>query len=344
LVPVLSDLQKGERVKMADKLKLAIARGATCSGCDVEIVDINEKILDVIKIADIVYAAVIMDTKLKEVEKWDDGYIDITFHHGAIRDSENEHIAKLFRKKSKILISFGSCSCYGGIPGLANVTNKDEIFKESYMDTPSTVNPDFVVPLPEWKDETGHKLTLPRFYDEVFSLDDIVTVDYYLPGCPPLVTQINQALDAIISGKLPPKGSVLASEKALCDECPREKPKKINIERIYRPHEIELNPDKCLLEQGIICLGPATRAGCDAKCIRANMPCRGCLGATAAAIDQGGSILSAITSILAISDKETQLSEEDIEKLVGQIKDPLGTFYRFSMPKSLLRKVEKEKK
>jgi F420-non-reducing hydrogenase small subunit len=329
---------------MADKLRLAIARGATCSGCDVEIVDINEKILDVIEIADIVYAAVIMDTKLDEVEKWDDGYIDITFHHGAIRDSENEHIAKLFRKKSKTLISFGSCSCYGGVPGLANVSNRDEIFKEAFKDTVSTVNPDFVVPLPEWEDKAGHKLTLPRFYNEVYSLDDIVPVDYYLPGCPPLVTQINQAFNAIISGKLPPTGSVLASEKTLCDECPREKPERINIKRIYRPYEIELDPDRCFLEQGVICLGPATRAGCDAKCIRANMPCRGCLGATAAVIDQGGSILSAITSILAISDKETELSEEDIVKLVEQIKDPLGTFYRFSMPKSLLRKVKKEKK
>lgn len=329
---------------MPDKLKLAIARGATCSGCDVEIVDINEKLLEVLEIADIVYAAVIMDTKLRDVEKWDDGYIDITFHHGAIRDSENEHIARLFRKKSKTLISFGSCSCYGGVPGLANVTDKEGIFREAFVDTPSTVNPDSVIPLPEWKDEAGHMLTLPRFYDEVLSLDDIVPVDYYLPGCPPLVTQIDQALDVIASGNLPPKGAVLASEKTLCDECKRTKPEKINIKKIYRPHEIELDPEKCFLEQGVICLGPATRAGCGAKCIEANMPCRGCLGATSAAIDQGGSMLSAITSILAISDKETELSEEDIEKLVSQIKDPLGTFYRFSMPKSLLRRTVKERK
>lgn len=332
------------REKMANKLKLAIARGATCSGCDVEIVDINEKLLDVIAIADIVYAAVIMDTKLKDVEGWDDDSIDITFHHGAIRDSENEHIARLFRKKSKILISFGSCSCYGGIPGLANVTNKDAIFSEAFKETPSTVNPDFTVPLPEWRDEAGHELTLPRFYDEVFALDDVVPVDYYLPGCPPLVSQINQAIDAIAGGQLPPKGAVLASEKTLCDECPREKPEKINIERIYRPHEVEIDPEKCFLEQGIICLGPATRAGCEAKCVQANMPCRGCLGATAAAIDQGGSMLSAITSIFGITNKETQLSEDDIEKLVEQIRDPLGTFYRFSMPKSLLRKVREERK
>jgi len=329
---------------MSDKLKLAIARGATCSGCDVEIVDINEKLLEILEIVDIVYAAVIMDTKLKDVEKWDDGYIDITLHHGAIRDSENEHIAKLFRAKSKTLISFGSCSCYGGVPGLANVTDKEGIFREAFSHTASTDNPDYTVPLPEWTDENGHRLTLPKFYDEVMSLDDIVPVDYYLPGCPPLVTQINQALDAIVTGNLPPKGAVLASEKTLCDECKRTKPEKITIKKIYRPHEIELDPEKCFLEQGIICLGPATRAGCDAKCIEANMPCRGCLGPTAAAIDQGGSMLSAITSILAISDKETELSEEDIEKLVAQIKDPLGTFYRFSMPKSLLRRTVKERK
>ena len=330
---------------MSGKLKLAIARGATCSGCDVEIVDINERILEVMEKADIVYAAVIMDTKLSDVEAWEDGAIDITLHHGAIRDSENEHVARLFRKKSKVLISFGSCSCYGGIPGLANVANKDEIFAMGYRDTASTDNPTYVTPQPEWIDPQGHVLTLPRFYNDVYSLDDYVEVDYYLPGCPPLVTQINQALDAILSGKLPPKGAVLASEKTLCDECKREKPERINIKHIYRPHEIELDPEKCFLEQGVICLGPATRAGCEAKCIEANMPCRGCLGATAAVLEQGASMLGAITSILNIAtDKDHLLSEEDIFKLVSQIKDPLGTFYRFSMPKSLLRRAVKEKK
>jgi F420-non-reducing hydrogenase small subunit len=329
---------------MAEKLKIAIARGATCSGCDVEIVDINERILEVLEIAEIVYAAVLMDTKLEEVEKWPDGYIDLTFHHGAIRDSENKHIAELFRKKSKTLISFGSCSCSGGIPGLANVANKEEIFKTAYMDTPTTVNPEKTVPQPEWTDEQGHTVTLPRFFDQVFSLDDFVDVDYYLPGCPPLVTQINQALDVIVSGKLPPKGSVLASEKTLCDECPRERSETINITKIYRPHEIMLDPDKCFLEQGIICLGPATRAGCEAKCVQANMPCRGCLGPTASAIEQGASMLSALASVLNITDKETEISEEEIEKLVSQIKDPLGTFNRFSLAKSLLRRTVKDKK
>ncbi len=327
---------------MPEKLKLAIARGATCSGCDVEIVDINEKLFEVLEKADLVYAAVIMDTKLNDVKRWGDGSIDVTFHHGAIRDSENEHIARLFRKKSKILISFGSCSCYGGVPGLANVTDKEGVFKEVYFKTPSTVNPDSTVPLDEWQDSAGHRLTLPTFYDDVLSLDDIVSVDYYLPGCPPLVGQINQALDLLSSGELPPKGAVLASQKTLCDECKRTKPEKITIKKLYRPYEIEPDPEKCLLEQGIICLGPATRGGCEAKCIEANMPCRGCLGATSAAIDQGGSMLSAITSILAISDNEAQLSEEDIEELVAQIRDPLGTFYRFSMPKSLLRRAVKE--
>jgi F420-non-reducing hydrogenase small subunit len=329
-------------MKMAGKLRLAIARGATCSGGDVEIVDINERLLQITEIADLVYAAVIMDTKLKDVDKWDDGSIDITFHHGAIRDSENEHIARLFRRKSKILISFGSCSCYGGIPGLANITDREGVFREVFSATASTVNPDSIMPLPEWRDKAGHILTLPSFYDEVLALDDVVPVDYYLPGCPPLVSQINQALDLIVSNNLPPKGAVLASEKTLCDECKRTKPERITIEKIYRPHEIELDPEKCFLEQGVICLGPATRAGCGAKCIEANMPCRGCLGATSAAIDQGGSMLSAITSILAISENETQLSEKDIEKLVSQVKDPLGTFYRFSMPKSLLRRAVKE--
>ena len=98
-----------------------------------------------------------------------------------------------------------------------------------------------------------------------------------------------------------------------------------------------------MLEQGVICLGPATRAGCGAKCIDANQPCRGCMGPTASVMDQGGSMLSALASIFRTADNETQLSEDEILKLMTQIKDPLGTFYAFTMPVSIIKRKVQEK-
>jgi F420-non-reducing hydrogenase small subunit len=173
----------------------------------------------------------------------------------------------------------------------------------------------------------------------VKTLDQTIEVDYYLPGCPPPPDLIMNAVTAILEGKLPEKGAVLAPDKALCDTCPRNenKPEKLNIKEIKRPYEVKPDPEKCLLEEGIICLGPATRSGCGERCINANMPCRGCFGPTSEVIDQGAKGVSLIASILGVEGEEN-MSEEEVEKLIDGVVDPAGTFYRFSLPSSLLRR------
>ncbi|MEM0111465.1 MAG: oxidoreductase, partial [Candidatus Parvarchaeota archaeon] len=82
------------------------------------VLDINEKILDVVAKADIVFWPVAMDIKYKDVEKMPDKGIDVCFFNGAIRNSENEEMAKLLRRKSKVLVAFGSCACDGDVVGL----------------------------------------------------------------------------------------------------------------------------------------------------------------------------------------------------------------------------------
>jgi len=269
--------------------------------------------------------------------------IDISLHHGTIRTSEHEHIAHLLRERSKALIAFGSCSCFGGIPGLCNLTSREEIFETVYKETPSTVNPDLTIPRTEITQD-GHDLTLPELYDQGSALAQIVDVDYYLPGCPPAVELIERLLPIMAgfleTGEFPPKGTVIASDKTLCDECPLTKENKM-ISRILRPHEIIPDPKRCLLEQGILCMGPATRGGCGARCINALMPCRGCMGPTAEVKDQGAKMISAIASILGV-ENEKDFSEDEVEKLLNQIKDPVGTFYRFTLPVALINRRIKE--
>ena len=317
------------------KLKFALYWAASCGGCDVAFLDIDEKILDVATAADIVFWPVAIDTKYKDVEEMDDGSIDVCFFNGAIRTSENEEMAKLLRKKSKILIAFGSCAYNGGIPGLANIANREEVFNTVYRNNPSTINPDKIVPKTSTQVKEG-ELTLPEFYDTVKTLDQVVEVDYYIPGCPPPTKIISDAIDAILENRLPTKGSVLAPEKSVCDECPFEKSEK-KIREIKRIHEVKIDPDRCFLEQGIICMGPATRAGCDASCIKAGMPCTGCMGPTPKAIEQGAKMISAIASILGIEDEE-KMGEEEIDELIEKIKDPLGTFYKYTLPSSLIKR------
>ena len=171
---------------MDKKIKLAIGLGATCAGCDIAILDLNEKILDLASLADIVFWPTAMDFKLSELEEIETKEIDISLYHGTIRTSEHEHIAHLLREKSKVMIAFGSCSCFGGIPGLCNLTNKEEIFETAYKETPSTVNPEFITPQTKIS-QNGHELTLPELYNDGKALSQIVDVDYYLPGCPPSV-------------------------------------------------------------------------------------------------------------------------------------------------------------
>ena len=319
-----------------DKLKIAFYWAASCGGCEIAVLDINEKILDVVQIADIVFWPVAMDIKYKDVESMPDKYIDICFFNGSVRNSEQEHMAKLLRKKSKTLVAFGSCAQEGCIPGLANLHNRKEIFTEVYLESKSISNPNGVIPQTETKVKEG-TLELPEFYDTVRTLDQTVDVDYYLPGCPPPVKLIVNAIDAIAKNALPPKGSVLAPLKSVCDECPRKKENK-KISKIYRVHEKVPEPEKCLLEQGIICMGPATRSGCGAQCLTVDMPCTGCGGPCPNVPEQGAAMISALASILGLEDEKEKYSDEDVEKLLSQIKDPIGTFYMYSLPASILRR------
>jgi len=312
------------------RLKLALYWSASCGGCDVAVLDTNEKILDIAEIADIVLWPVAMDFKYHHVEAMADGGIDVCLFNGAVRNSEQERIAKLLRAKSKIMVAFGACACFGGIPGLANLTNRAEIFEQSYIEALTNDNSGRIFPQTRTEVAEG-ELELPEFWDTVLALGQVVDVEYFLPGCPPPVDLISKVVDALATGQLPPVGSVIASDKPLCDECERKKEDK-RITKIYRPHQIIPDTERCFLEQGIICVGPATRGGCGQRCIKANMPCRGCFGPPTGVVDQGAKMLSALASIYDVKD------EAEVKRMVEEIVDPVGTFYRFGLSTSLLRR------
>ncbi len=320
------------------KPKVAFYWCASCGGCEETVVDLNEDLLKVADAVDIVFWPVALDFKRKDVEALGDGEIAVSFINGAIRTEEQEEMVKLLRTKSGLVVAFGSCAHLGGIPGLGNFWTRDTIFQRVYQKAPTVENPEGTLPQEKIAVDVG-ELTLPQFYDTVKTLNQTIPVDYYLPGCPPPPDLIMNAVNAILKGELPEKGAVLAPDKALCDTCPRaeKKPEKISIAEIKRPHEVELDPEKCFLEQGIICLGPVTRSGCGERCIKANMPCRGCFGPVDGVVDQGAKGLSMIASILGVEGEE-KMAEEEVKKLVNGLEDPAGTFYRFSLPASLLRR------
>ncbi|HVP38175.1 MAG TPA: hypothetical protein VMS93_03220 [Candidatus Saccharimonadales bacterium] len=304
---------------------------ASCGGCEESVVDLAEAILDVVGAVEFVIFPVAMDFKRSDVEAMADGEMAACLINGAVRTSEQREMAELLRRKSQLVIAYGACSYQGGIPGLANLYDRESILQLVYHDTPSTTNAEGTRPQHSTK-VPGGEVELPTLDAEVKSLDQVVEVDYYIPGCAPPTQLLKDALGAILSGNLPPKGTVLAPEMALCDECPRisTKPDKPMLDEFKRPHLTAIDPEKCLLAQGLLCLGASTRSGCGWACINANMPCTGCGSAMSRTHDSGGAAMSALASLINSND------EGRIDEVLQAIPDPAGTFYRYALPASML--------
>jgi len=319
---------------MTEKPKFAMYWAAACGGCEIAVLNIHEKILDVDANFDVVFWPVAMDAKYKDVEAMEDGSILLTLFNGGIRNSENEHIAKLLRQKSKILVAFGSCANEGCIPGLANFTQVQELVDTAFS-TITTDNPDQVRPITSLEMPEG-TIQIPTLLPILKTLDQVVDVDYYMPGCPPESHQIAAVIDLVIQvlqgkAELPPKGAVIgAGASTVCDDCKRTR----NVKKITEFGRIQLkhaDPELCLLEQGIPCNGPATRQGCGALCPSAGAQCIGCYGPAQGVIDYGARLSSAFASV--IDSKEPQ----EIERILDGLVDPAGQFYRFNLAGSLLK-------
>ncbi len=287
----------------------------SCSGCQIAILDLHEEILDVLDLINLKYAPVLMD--VKEVPK-----VTVALVAGAVANSDNEEKLKEVRQKSDILIALGSCAAFGGIAGLRNLNTVDEALTRGYIETESTN---------EGKIPKGKEI--PRILENVKPLNKVVKVDYYIPGCPPPPASIKETIVALLSGKElnPPK-------KNLCNDCPREQKDMLVSKRefitdmVYAPCELEnIDPNKCFLEQGLICMGPATLEGCGSRCLKANMPCRGCMGPSPNAMEQGCEIINALSSIIPAG---AVMFQDDI----------VGTGYRYTMASSIYPHIAKTKK
>ncbi|WP_432820945.1 oxidoreductase [Trichloromonas sp.] len=316
---------------MADKPKLAITWLGACGGCDQAIVDLNEALLRLAGQVDIVLWPLAMDFKIDSLRALPDQAITLCILHGCVRNSEHLEMARLLREKSQLVLAFGSCACFGGTPALANFRGRRDILDWVYRDAPTVVNLSDTLPRARVKVNEGH-LSLPEFFDQVYPLNQVIEIDYSLPGCPPPVDLVGSALQSILAGKLPPKGYTLAPQKALCDLCSRNrsKPYRMEIAEIRRIHEIEVDADTCFLAKGILCLGPATRAGCGQSCLQTNTPCRGCFGPVAGVEDSGSRFLSALATLL-----QTE-NFDDIQRVIDSLDDPAGYLYRFTQPCSIL--------
>jgi len=217
---------------------------------------------------------------------------------------------------------------------LANFTPIKEIIDTAYS-TPSTENPENIRPQPSYEMPEG-QIQIPTLFPILRTLDQVVDVDYYMPGCPPESHQIGAVIDLVVQvlqgkAELPPKGAVIgAGASTVCDDCKRKRGIK-KIKKFDRIQLVHADPELCLLEQGIPCNGPATRQGCGALCPTAGAQCIGCYGPAEGVIDYGARLVAAFASVIDSN------NPVEIDNILDGLVDPAGQFYRFNLAGSLLR-------
>jgi len=317
------------------KLKLAVVYGAICGGCDVALLNWGLKLAEIASKYDIVYWNAAVDSKLEDLEKVDQ--IDVGVYMGVVRTELHEKLAKTLREKSRIVVAYGACAVYGGIPGLAALTDPGKAF-EHVNSTVTTQSREEERALPAY-------LEMPRMLSTVKPVTRIIEVEVLVPGCPPS-DESNDELAKILLEYEPGKefhGKILLGEEnSLCTVCPRrpEDMHRIVMPGIFRLHEVKLDETKCFLEQGVLCMGPATRAACKAPCIKNNYPCIGCMGPAPGVDDVGLKYSSSISSLVLV-DKEKELMEYGLAKQLDKVVDPLGVFYAYTLPSSTIYKLAK---
>ncbi|MBN2046770.1 MAG: NADP oxidoreductase [Anaerolineaceae bacterium] len=175
------------------KPKVASDWLAGCSGCHMSFLDIDERILNIIELADL-RATPITDLKRPDVEGVDVGILE-----GGINNSEHVHVAKLMRERCKILVALGDCAVFGGVPAMRNFFPLEEALRCAYVETASTDAEGMIPCDPE--------LAVPQ---RVQAVSEVVKVDVFVPGCPPSADAIYYVLSELAQGRMPElKGNLL---------------------------------------------------------------------------------------------------------------------------------------
>ena len=271
------------------------------TGCQIATLGLHEALLSILKANELVYAPTLIDAK--EIPD----QIDVAILEGGVRTEHEVEITKKIREHSSVLITLGSCACFGGVPGLANLRQGDDLLKRVYSEQKGTI--------------ASEMPTLDHLLPKQQAIGDYVKVDFRIPGCPPETGDIATILTTLLGG-----GTPELCKTDVCEQCPRERIGEYSkkLKRIYE--EID-DHDRCFLEQGFLCMGPATMGGCSAPCPKAGMPCDGCRGPTAGNSDQGLAMLDALTSLTREANENFSLPQY------------AGTFYRYTYPSSWLVKV-----
>lgn len=257
-------------------VKTALEWLGSCSGCEIAILNIGEDLVPIITEAlEIVHAPVLMDHKY--FGQTGEG-VTLTIPEavvgivtGGVSNHEHMEVLEEMRRKCTVLVALGTCATHGGIPALMNGQDREESWNDIFNRA----------------DEGGESvpgIEVPAPLDRVYACDEKVKIDLQLPGCPPNPAQIAEVILSLVEGRPP-----VLPTRSVCDTCPTRREGKGAVPKLKRfitnaefTTALPIDDMRCLLEQGYLCMGPVTAAGCAKRgapsCISARVPCRGCFG------------------------------------------------------------------
>lgn len=289
-----------------EKIRLNTEWLCDCGGCHVALVDLHEKILNVLEAVQIQKCPVLTDEKLyPEAE--------IGILTGSVRTEHDRQAALEMRKKCKTIIAFGTCAVYGGLHGAGLAHSREEIMDHVYRNNPTTTT-DLI---PATKVDSLEKLVTP--------IDEVIDVDLYLPGCPPHAHFIFEGLSALIEGKEP-----RVSQESVCGGCNRTM-KKTEVAEIRSSSDGMADDDVCFLSQGYICLGSVTLDRCLSPCPNHGVMCTGCAGPTM-------QILTEPTRDIRteVSDRMSRLTAISADAIRENMEKSAKTHYAYAMATKMI--------
>ena len=167
------------------KAKIATTSLAGCFGCHMSLLDIDDRILQLVELVEFDKSPV--DDIKKFTCQCAVGLVE-----GGCCNDENVHVLQDFRKNCDILISVGDCATMGGIPAMRNGIPLQECLDEAYLNGPTVYNPSGMIP---------NDPDIPLLLNRVYPCHEVVKMDYHLPGCPPSADTLWAALTALLTGK-----------------------------------------------------------------------------------------------------------------------------------------------